>query len=76
MGAAVAADEVPPERTSPGRSGPGQGSRKRGDDGEPLHSFATLLDALAALTRDTIVLARGPRSPSSLPDPSSSAVRF
>jgi hypothetical protein len=60
-------DEAPPARTDP--VAPARRSaaalakvrRKRGDDGEPLHSFATLIDALAALTRNTIVFTGGAR---------------
>jgi len=60
-------DEAPPPRTDP--VAPARRSaaalakvrRKRGDDGEPLHSFATLIDALAALTRNTIVFTGGAR---------------
>jgi hypothetical protein len=60
-------DEAPPPRTGP--VAPARRSaaalakvrRKRGDDGEPLHSFATLIDALAALTRNTIVFTGGAR---------------
>jgi hypothetical protein len=60
-------DEAPPARTDP--VAPARRSaaalakvrRKRGDDGEPLHSFATLIDTLAALTRNTIVFTGGAR---------------
>jgi hypothetical protein len=60
-------DEAPPARADP--VAPARRSaaalakvrRKRGDDGEPLHSFATLIDALAALTRNTIVFTGGAR---------------
>ena len=36
-------------------------SRRKDDDGEPLHSFATLVDELASLTRNTVVFAGGAR---------------
>jgi hypothetical protein len=36
-------------------------SRHKSDDGEPLHSFGTLLGELGTLTRNTIVFASGPR---------------
>jgi hypothetical protein len=60
-------DEAPPERTDP--VAPARRSsaalakvrRKRGDDGQPLHSFATLLDNLASLTRNTLAFAGGAR---------------
>jgi hypothetical protein len=60
-------DEAPPPRTDPVAPVPRSAAalakvrRKRGDDGEPLHSFATLIDALAALTRNTIVFTGGAR---------------
>ena len=60
-------DEAPPPRTDPVAPAPRSAAalakvrRKRGDDGEPLHSFATLIDALAALTRNTIVFTGGAR---------------
>jgi hypothetical protein len=59
------ADEAPPLRRDPvapaRRSGAALAkvSRRKGDDGQPLHSFATLVDALAALTRNTIVFSGG-----------------
>ena len=61
-------DEVPPPRTGP--VAPARRSsaalakvrRKRGDDGQALHSFATLLDELASLTRNTLVFAGGART--------------
>ena len=60
-------DEAPPLRTDP--VGPARRSqaaltkvsRRKADNGEPLQSFATLLDGLAALTRNTIVFAGGAR---------------
>jgi hypothetical protein len=58
-------DEAPPARTDPARhSGAAlaKASARKGDDGQPLHSFATLLDGLAALTRNTIVFAGGART--------------
>ena len=60
-------DEAPPDRTDPvapaarSRAALAKVSRRMGADGEPLHSFATLLDALAALTRNTIVFSGGAR---------------
>jgi hypothetical protein len=60
-------DEAPPPRTDPVAPAPRSAAalakvrRKRGDDGEPLHSFATLIDTLAALTRNTIVFTGGAR---------------
>ncbi len=60
-------DEAPLERSDP--VAPARRSaaalakvrRKRGDDGQALHSFSTLLDALAALTRNTVVFTGGAR---------------
>ena len=60
-------DQQPPERTDPvapaTRSAAAltKASRQRRPDGEPVHSFATLLDELATLTRNTIVFAGGAR---------------
>ena len=60
-------DEAPPERTDPvapakrSAAALAKVSRHRGDHGQPLHSFATLLDELATLTRNTIVFAGGAR---------------
>jgi hypothetical protein len=60
-------DETPPTRTDPvapaRRSAPAttKASRQRTPDGEPVHDFATLLDHLATLTRNTIVFAGGVR---------------
>jgi hypothetical protein len=58
-------DEAPPARTDPvapaRRSGAAlsKASARKGADGQPLHSFATLLDGLAALTRNTITFSGG-----------------
>jgi hypothetical protein len=58
-------DEEPPARTDPvapaRRSGAALAkvSARKGADGQPLHSFATLLDGLAALTRNTITFSGG-----------------
>jgi hypothetical protein len=58
-------DEAPPQRTDPvapaERSAPALAKVSRHEDqnGAPLHSFATLLDELATLTRNTIVFAGG-----------------
>jgi hypothetical protein len=60
-------DESPPERTdpvAPATRSPqalAKISRQRPDTGEPVHSFGTLLDELATLTRNTIVFAGGAR---------------
>ena len=60
-------DEHPPERgdpVAPARRSPGalaKISAQHHDDGEPIHSFATLLDELGTLTRNTIVFAGGAR---------------
>ena len=56
---ALRADPVAPARRS--AAALAKVRSKRGDDGEPLHSFATLVDALAALTRNTIVFSGGAR---------------
>jgi transposase len=56
-------DEHPPHRphpVAPAHRSPGaqaKASRRRTTTGEPAHSFTTLLDHLATLTRDTIVFA-------------------
>ena len=58
-------DETPPQRAdplAPARRSPtalAKASRQRHDDNTPVHSFATLLDELATLTRNTIVLTGG-----------------
>jgi hypothetical protein len=60
-------DEAPAPRADP--VAPAQRSehalakvaRKQGDDGGPLHSFATLLGELGSLTRNTVVFADGVR---------------
>ena len=60
-------DEAPPLRTDPVaparrfQAALTKVSRRKADNGEPLQSFATLLDGLAALTRNTIVFAGGAR---------------
>jgi hypothetical protein len=60
-------DEAPPERSSPvapaerSESALAKVSRHKSDDGEPLHSFATLLGELGTLTRNTIVFSSGAR---------------
>jgi hypothetical protein len=60
-------DEAPPERAdlvAPATRSEGtlaKVSRHKSDDGEPLHSFGTLLDELATFTRNTIVFASGAR---------------
>jgi hypothetical protein len=61
-------DEVPPERTDP--VAPAKRSaaalakvyRHTEEAGEALHSFSTLLDDLATLTRNNIVFASGART--------------
>ncbi len=61
-------DEVPLERTDPvapalrSPEALSKVSRKRRLDGQPVHSFATLLDELASLTRNTLVFAGGART--------------
>jgi Transposase DDE domain len=56
-------DEHPPHRPDPvapaqrSRAARVKASRRRTTTGEPAHSFTTLLDHLATLTRDTIVFA-------------------
>jgi hypothetical protein len=61
-------DEAPPPRSDPvapaRRSGAALAKvhAKKGENGEPLHSFATMFDELAALTRNTIVFAGGARA--------------
>ncbi len=69
-------DEAPPERAdpvAPARRSPSalaKASRKRGADGAPVHSFATLLDELGTLTRNTVLFAGGARiNKLSLPTP-------
>jgi hypothetical protein len=58
-------DEAPPSRTDPvapalrSPEALSKVSRKRSLDGQPLHSFATLLDELASLTRNTVVFTGG-----------------
>ena len=58
-------DEAPPERAdpvAPARRSAGalaKVSVQRHDDGRPIHSYATLLDELATLTRNTIVFTGG-----------------
>ncbi len=60
-------DEDPPPRTdpvAPARRSPQaltKISRQHHSDGQPIHSFATLLDELATLTRNTIAFAGGAR---------------
>lgn len=60
-------DEAPPERAdpvAPARRSPqalAKVSVQRHDDGRPVHSYATLLDELATLTRNTIVFTGGAR---------------
>jgi hypothetical protein len=60
-------DEAPPERTDPvapaKRSGAALAkvSRHKDDNGNTVHSFATLLGELATLTRNTIVFSGGAR---------------
>jgi len=60
-------DEAPPPRTDPvapaerSEGALAKVSRHKGADGEPLHSFATLLTELGALTRNTIVFSGGAR---------------
>jgi hypothetical protein len=58
-------DEAPPARTDPvaparrSAAALAKVSARKGADGAPLHSFATLIDALGALTRNTIVFSGG-----------------
>jgi hypothetical protein len=60
-------DEEPPARTDPvapavrSAQALAKASRKRRGDGGPVHSYATLLDELASLTRNTLVFAGGAR---------------
>jgi len=60
-------DEQPPPRTdpvAPATRSPhalAKISRQRNDDGQPVHSFATLLGELATLTRNTVVFTGGVR---------------
>jgi hypothetical protein len=54
------ADPVAPALRSP--EALSKASRKRRPDGQPLHSFATLLDEMATLTRNTLVFAGGART--------------
>jgi hypothetical protein len=58
-------DQQPPERTDPvapttrSPQALAKISRQRHDNGQPIHSHATLLDELATLTRNTIVFTGG-----------------
>ncbi len=58
-------DEQPPQRddpVAPARRSPAaltKISRQHHDDGQPIHNYATLLDELATLTRNTIVFTNG-----------------
>jgi hypothetical protein len=60
-------DEAPPPRADPvapatrSEGALAKVSRRSSNDGEPLHSFGTLLSELATLTRNTIVFAGGAR---------------
>jgi hypothetical protein len=60
-------DEAPPARTDPvapakrSEAALAKVSRHKGTDDGPLHSFATLLGELGALTRNTIVFSGGAR---------------
>ena len=54
---AARTDPVAPARRSPAALA--KVSARKGDDGEALHSFATLVDGLAALTRNTIAFSGG-----------------
>lgn len=60
-------DEEPPPRTDPvaparrSTKAATKASTKHADDDRPAHSFATLLDELATLTRNTIVFDNGAR---------------
>lgn len=60
-------DEEPPARTDPvaparrSAKAATKSSRKRAADDQPAHSFATLLDELATLTRNTVVFESGTR---------------
>ena len=60
-------DEHPPERAdpvAPAQRSPAartKSSRRRTNDDQPVHSFATLLDELATLTRNTITFTGGAR---------------
>ncbi len=60
-------DQQPPQHTdpvAPATRSPhalAKISRQRDDNGGPIHSFATLLDELATLTRNTIAFAGGVR---------------
>ncbi len=60
-------DEEPIGRTDPvapalrSENALAKASRKRNRDGSPVHSFATLLEELAGLTRNTLVFAGGAR---------------
>ena len=60
-------DEQPPERVdpvAPAERSPGalaKSSHQHHDNGEPIHSHATLLDELGTLTRNTIVFTGGAR---------------
>jgi hypothetical protein len=74
-------DEAPPERGDPvaaatrSEGALAKVSRHTDDDGEPVHSFGTLLGELATLTRNTIVFAGCARIPSWPSRPRSSAGR-
>ncbi len=60
-------DEHPPQRTDPvapaqqSTSAKHKASTKQTSDDQPVHSFATLLDELATLTRNTIIFDGGAR---------------
>ena len=60
-------DEEPPTRTDPvaparrSAKAATKSTRKRASDDRPAHSFATLLDELATLTRNTVVFDGGVR---------------
>ncbi len=60
-------DEAPLERTDPvapttrSPQALAKISRQHDDNGQPLHSFTTLLDELATLTRNTVVFTGGAR---------------
>ena len=52
-------DPVAPAKRSPGAND--KASRQVDDEGEPIHNFATLLNHLGTLTRNTVVFAGGVR---------------